>query len=260
MSDYGIFDIQGTDPQKTITKAILERSTFPFSLLCPGLQAQTGRTSIPIDWQNCDAIAARPRKAGVDDGHTHDHGHAGQVGFHPIERRERILGLAWYSGRVTLDLSLESDPELAGEVFMSEGAHMADFFYMTDDMRRQVYNIFHTTDQHIPEGTAIDDSVDYGHGHGWFDVGGYYSWVGEAFMGIFTVTFSDFPVTINFDHPVPPDAEPKLRSALLPQSYFGTKKGWTFHDSHKGVRQDLHWPTRSAAIDAGRQPCRTCKP
>lgn len=47
---------------------------------------------------------------------------------------------------------------------------------------------------------------------------------------------------------------------VVPGPYFGSAGSTRFHDHHVGVRGDLTWPTRAAALAAGRAPCGVCKP
>jgi hypothetical protein len=256
MSEH-VFQLLGTAQQNAIIQDTLDRCTFPFVKLQPGLMASAGRDYIPVDWQDLSRYAAalEAQKAKNGHGHIHEEGDTAD----PVEFRERVLGLAWYSGRVTLEATLVSDPVLAAEVFLSEGAHMVDFFFMTDEHRRAIFNAFHGSEADAPE-----------HGHGWFDVGGYRSWAGEAFMGAFVKAYSDFPVTIPFDHPPTDYAVQRIRQILTPELFpvpekpsndvYGTRRGKVFHDSHKGVPVEVEWPTAEAAVADGRRPCKTCKP
>ena len=190
-----ILVLQGTPGQQQVIRNALARSNFPWDILLPGLRARTGRSHIPVDWMDLSRWTASHAEA---EGLPHAHGDEAHTIEREIDGRNRVLGLAWYAGRVTLDITLERNPELAGEVFMSEGAHMADFFFMTDPMRIAIYNAFHPTHEPLPLDTPIHDGHAPHHGHSWFDVGSYGSWVGEAFMGAFTATYSNFPVTIVF--------------------------------------------------------------
>jgi hypothetical protein len=216
--------------------------------------------------------------------HTHVSDAEGNVG-HPIERvvegRSRILGLAWYSGEVSLDLSLESDPELAAEVLASEGAHMIDFFWLHYNPTAYValWNALHPGTAQDVTG-PIPEEGHVGHGHGWFDSGGYYTWVGESFMGAVVAAFSDLPLTIEFEHPPTAESTAWLRQAFplptLPEpppqppptepgrEVYGVEGSRTYHDSHRGIPREgqsrLTWPSAEQARAAGRQACGVCKP
>lgn len=313
-----VWNLVGTPSQNAIVQDALNRCDFPFQWLEPELRSEVGKTQIPVEWADLSRYGQAnavevPRAAGGHGDHDHGHDERELTHFHVedpetgdkahgIGFRSRVLGLAWYSGKVSLENTLESDPELAKEVFLAEGAHMVDFFYMTEDHRRKVWNAVHDDAADLPEGTPVGNGTDLGHGHGWFDVGGYYSWVGEAFMGLFIKAFSDLPVTINFDHPATPEAAAETRVAFLgtetpeppaedpvvepeqpgtpvppedpiepaptpPEDgggaeapFYGLEGSKVFHDSHKRVAREVEWGTFEEAINAGRTPCKVCKP
>lgn len=237
--------LQGSDDQREIAGSALERCTFPFGSIGGDDRA------IPVEWQDLSRYASTTAEKSLERGHEHIHEN-GDIG-HPIEARNQVLGLAWYSGRVTLDRSLILDPELAGEVLLSEGAHMLDFFWFEDAQRIAVWNALHPDAEDLPLDSPVEDGVILGGSEGWFDVGPYRSWVGEAWMGLFTRAYSDFDVTIPFDRPPTDEAVSHLRKSLTP--YFTTTSG-VVHDQHRGltpVQHLLEIPT-----DARR--CKICKP
>jgi hypothetical protein len=237
------FVLHGTDSQRAIVQAALARCTYPFRSLVPGLQAQKSKTTIPVEWADLSRYAAIVAESKASGGHAHVHEY-GDTG-HPIEARERVLGLAWYSGRISLDLTLEQEPELAGEVLLSEGAHMIDFFAMSDTQRDLIYAAFH--------GGEMTE-----HGHGWWDEGTYREWVGEALMGGVVRAYSDYPVTIPFVHPPTDEAVAGIRRAMTP--YYGLTSSAVVHDQHRGIPAQ-EWFTSVADFTAqGRRPCRVCKP
>ena len=299
-----VWQLVGTVEQNAIIEGVLLRTNFPFERLREGLARETGKSAIPVEWadlsrygQDAAAVTTHDHAVPAGDGHDHEHeenglSHVhftdenGEVG-HGIAYRSRVLGLAWYSGKITMEQSLVDHPELAGEVFLAEGAHMVDFFYMTNDMRIAIWNAVHPEGQHIPAGTNIQDGVDLGHGHGWFDMATYREWVGEEFMGLFVRTFSDLPVTIPFAHGWDEDATDQVRRALLgepepaPQPepippadpeltpepeptpdapFHGLAKSKVFHDSHLGVAEEVTWSSVEEAVADGRRPCGVCKP
>lgn len=311
------WSLRGTAQQNAIIQQALDRCDFPFETF------GEDRT-IPVEWADLSRYSAAPvggdspLEAHAAPGASADHDHDGEfdvlaisaelaeeLGFpaeeerprahgdddhHEGAARERVLGLAWYSGRVTLEQTLVAQPTLAMEVFLSEGAHMVDFFGMTDDHRVGVWNAVHPPHQHLAPGTNIADGMDLGHGHSWFDVGGYYSWVGEAFMGLFVRAFSNIPVTINFNHAATTEASAKVRDIFLPAvedipepepeptpptpepvpepvpepepgPYFGITGSSVYHDSHRGIRRDVEFTSKEHAERAwNRRPCKTCKP
>lgn len=213
----------------------------------------------------------RNKKSEVDD-HEHEElrGHGDQIGHvhieyngdkaHGIEYRHKVLGLAWYSGKVSLDITLINDPELAQEVFLSEGAHMVDFFWMTPTQRQDIFNAFHGSTTNPPD-----------HNHSWFDVGPYNTWVGEAFMGGFIKAFSNIQVSIPFVHEPTPyvaarirdilKSEPTAPTAPTNDAYFSTAAySWFFHRNHAYLPRRVIYDNRDAAVNTGKRPCPFCKP
>jgi hypothetical protein len=233
-----LYVLQGSPAQQALVQQALDRCDFPWELLRLRLQATTGRSTIPVEWADLSRWA---QAEGDAVGH--------QPGVHPLAPRGRTLGLAWYSGKVSLDLSLEAEPELAGEVFLAEAAHMTDFFWMSDAQRAAVYAVFHG-------GQTAE------HGHGWFDVGGYRDWVGEAYMGGFIQAFSDYPVTIAFTHAAPEAIGPQVRQVLGLHLVHGCRVSRLFHRlAHRPCRlPSIRYPHRNAALAVGRRPCPKCNP
>ncbi len=261
-----IWNLQGTENQQRIAREGLAVCDFPFHRLAPQLRSEVGRDSIPVEWADLSRYAATST-AGEAHAHVHEDGDTA----HPIERvvegRRRVLGLAWYSGKVSLELSLEQDERLAHEVLLAEGAHMVDFFYMTDAHRRAVVNALHR-DQ-LPDNTPVVDGQPLGldgHECGWFEVGPYGMWVGEAFMEGFIESFSPVKVTIQLGHPVSPVQAAYIRRALLGPSLVGTSSGKTYHRPTcpfirpSWVMAAHDWPTPVDAERDGRRACRVCRP
>lgn len=259
MEVVGIWSLVGRDAQNAVVRSALARSSFPWDRLKPGLRRAVGREIIPVEWSDLSRYAPA-RAAGGHGGHVEDHhveedGDQGHVLIAEVDGRRAPLGLAWYSGRITLEQSM--DTVLATEVFLAEAAHMVDFFYMTPEMRDAVFLAFH------PGQTKAEA---FGHGHGWFEETGnndYWSWVGEGFMGGFTAAFSDLRPSIGgFVHAVDAAGADRIRRVLLGdiRPVFGSARSLVFHDAHAGIRQDLSWPTAADAAAAGRKPCRICKP
>ncbi len=277
-----VWQLVGTPTQNAIIQRTLDRCDFPFDRLIPGLRARTGRDTIPVEWADLSRWASA---AAAEDHDDHDHGddvlkhfhveEDGDIG-HGVMFRNRVLGLAWYSGKISIEQTLESNPDLAGEVWISEGAHMVDFFYMTDEHRIAVWNSVHPPEQHIPAGTNIEDGVDLSHGHGWFDMASYREWVGEELMGLFVKSFSDFPLTIDFAHTWDIDAIQQVRYALVPEfapqpdpvpptepedaPFYGKANSKVYHDRHKSIHAEVLFASVTEAVAAGRRACRVCKP
>lgn len=249
--------LNGTEPENALVQEALDRCDFPFE--------DYGDAVVPVEWAD---LSRYGRNASAEVALRHHDTHEGE--YDTLEYREQVLGLAWYSGKITLEQDLVDHPSLAMEVFLSEGAHMVDFENiggMTDEERRRIWNAVHSPDQHLSPGTDISNGVDLGHGHGWFDVSTYRSWVGEAWMGLFTKAFSDIPVTIPFDHPPTDAAVAEVRQVFLPEpeapepaSYFGITGSTVYHDTHGGIRRDVRFATEEQAQAAGRRPCKVCKP
>ncbi len=267
-----IFVLRGTPAQIALAEEALNRCSFDWRLLRPGIDAQRGAGyMIPVEWSDLSRFAQRSARASeLVHQHVHENGDTG----HPIEFRQRVLGLAWYSLKISLDLSLERDPELAAEVLLAEGAHMIDFAYLTNSHRIAIWNALHPG-QHedLAPGVSVVDGVVLGSGEGWFDVGDYYSWIGEAWMGLFVKAYSDVTVQIDsFRRKPTPEGIAEVRAVIPPYAapepaptFWGTKRGWTYHrgdvaDLLHRWRRYFSWDTREAAVAAGRRPCRMCKP
>lgn len=204
-----IWDLQGNDQQNTLVIDALARCDFPW-------EQRLTKIPIPVRWE--DLSRFRPEPEGVVElRHGHDHGEE----FDTLEARHQVLGLAWYSGEVWVDLTLAGRPMLAYEVFLSEAAHMFDFFGMTDDERIAVWNAVHDPMFHLEPGTEVTPDGGVFHQahseHGWFDRGQYFDFVGEAFMGLFVRAFApSVPVTIEFpEHPATERAATLVRVHIL---------------------------------------------
>lgn len=267
---YRIFELQGTPSQNAHVKAAIDACDFPFERMIPAIQQQQGRDFIPVEWADLSRYAAQPFRGSGDHDHTHEehdslegewsHSDAaeGDDKAHGVAFRNRVLGLAWYSLKVSLDTSMEADPALAKEVFLSEGAHMIDFTVMTEAQRDTIFAIYHG-------GSTTE------HGHDWFDVGGYYEWVGESFMGGFIKAYAPtIPVTIPFVHDTSEKIGAEIRAVLTPElviveedppdPFFRVSGSKVFHDLHLGVRSDQTFDTYEEAIAAGLRPCKVCRP
>ncbi len=148
---------------------------------------------------------------------------------------------------------------------------MVDFHALTNAHRIAIWNALHPgAEQDIPADVPVADGVDLGHGHSWFDVGGYYEWLGEAWMGLFVRAFSPYPVTINFSHPPTDEAIAAVRALFLPPavvpSVRGKARSAVYHraDAHpwwfRLPGRTVDWSTAADARAAGRRPCRLCRP
>ncbi len=237
--------LEGTPEQNLLVASALNRCTFDYTQVALDIQ-------VPVNWEDLRVYGSVVTNAAEAEVHPHVHVN-GDVG-HPIEVRSQVLGLAWYSGRVTLDYSLINTPELAAEVFLSEGAHMLDFFWMTDYDRMVIWNALHPDQEDLPLTTNVEDGIPLGStGEGWFDVGPYRSWIGEAWMGLFTKAYSNVPVTIPFNRTPNLEAVLYTRKNLTP--CFSSRTG-IVHDQHRGITPVKYHPE----LDPGMRTCGVCKP
>lgn len=194
-----VFDIRGTEHQRSLVEAALARCDFPFERLTAGLRQQWNKDTISVEWADLDTTSSVVLEVGRA-------GRAHRVKPN-VESRDRVLGTAWTDGRIYIDYSCESDPELAAEVFLSEAAHQVDFFYLTDDDREAIWDIYHD---------AAGDIGD--HGHNWFDEGAYETWVGESLMAGFTRAYSDVHISLSqFTHVTTDEVARELREAITPE-------------------------------------------
>jgi hypothetical protein len=263
----GVWNLVGNDQQNALVEQAIRRCDFDWTLLLPGI-AREGKTSLRVEWADLSRYAA-------GDGKGHEHVHDGDAVAHPIERevegRRRVLGLFYLPPymKVVLDVGLERDPLLAQEVFLAEGAHAADYAYMTPEHRRLFTNSVHT--QQLPPGADTSDGVAFnldGHTCSWFDVGSYGWWTGEAFMEGFIEATSDVPVTINLNHPVGPEDRTVIRQFLgidAPEPtanrvYRARPRSKVVHDTHKPLEPLKWFDSLAAAQAAGLRACRVCRP
>lgn len=281
-----MFDLSRLTPsQRQIIEGALADWKFDPENLRPGLKRETGRSAIPVEFIDLSRYgqATASRAAGDhasephDHANGHDHSHdsgdhvhvtdpqTGDVG-HGILHRSRVLGLAWYSGKVSIEKTLESDPALAREVFNAEGAHMLDFFWMTDDDRAKIASSLHA------DGNWQHDD------HSWFEERGdqdYYDWPGETFMDLFILAATpDKPsMAMRWTHPVTAKAVEVCRQVLQrgfksapgagTAEAWGAKRSFVYHtyDHIKTLRPDnapVTWATISEASRSGRRKCQVC--
>lgn len=267
-----IFDLSQLRPrEQQITHDALKRCTFPWDLLLPKLKQTKQKNQIPVEWADLSRYMAEATVTSSTD-HQHMHVyHSGDqahvltrsVPLHtqhrvmaehglPLAYRQRVLGLAWYSGKISIAAELVEEPTLAQEVMLAEGSHMVDFFYMTDEHRKELFKVFHS-------------GSDAPHGHEWFDNASYWDDVGEAFMAGFCYAYSDLiPDDSSFSHRATPAIGQQIRSILTPQAFddpfFATRRSKVFHDEHHTLSRQITFPTYKQAAASGRRPCGTCKP
>jgi hypothetical protein len=251
-NDYRPFDFSGlTEHQEMIIREAIDRTTFNFPALIPGLEAQVRRQSIPVLFSDLSRFQVRKHGGGHD---TPDDAH---TITRTIDARRQVLGLAYYMGKVVIEQTLESRPALAMEVFLAEGAHMVDFFFMTPEHREKVFALYHQGDL-----TA--------HDHGWFEETGnddYWSWVGESFMYGFIAAFSTIPGTDdNFTHQTTPVIGAQIRLVLQPpnpiirriKSTIVHRLG-SWHERQINDAFQESFASLSAAEAFGFRKCKTCR-
>lgn len=260
-----VWELVGDSHQNGTVMEALMQCDYPFERLREGLR-RVGRETIPVEWVDLTSWGAGMLVMDKEgDAHVHNHE---SWEYDMLAARGRVLGLAWYAGKVSLDLTLMGNKALAMEVFLSEGAHMVDFFdpEFTDEVRQAIFNLYHTGDPAVAPAE---------HGHGWFDVGTYREFVGEAFMGGFIRAFAPgIPVTIPFAHETTPTVASGIRRLLvedpLPKvAVFRFPSGrWrgvyhTPEHARKINRQGGGDPvevTRDQAEERGTRPCLVCDP
>lgn len=209
-----LFLLTGTEAQHALVQRAIDRCDFDFDKCIPSV-AREGKEHVRVDWEDLSRYSSSDANA---EG-AHDHIHDGKAVGHPIERvvdgRRRVLGLFYLPPytRIVLDSSLSG--ELAQEVFLAEGAHLADYHFMDAADRRAFVNLIHT--QQLPADAPVHDGAAFnldGHQCSWFDVNTYAWWCGEAFMEGFIEGTSDIPVTINLAHPVGAEDRAAIRRFL----------------------------------------------
>jgi hypothetical protein len=189
-----VFDLRGTEAQRALTQAALDRCDFPWVRLLPQLLSEAGRDRLVIEWAD---LATQPRQLARQHGAPPERIRPGAT------MRERVLGEAWTDGLTRIDISVQPDPELAHEVILSEVAgHQVDFFLLTEDHRRAITEAYHPTgpDEHV-----------------WFDKGAYETWIGEALMAGGTRAYSDVTVSLTqFVHATTDDVARRIRRIITP--------------------------------------------
>lgn len=230
------------------------------------------RKPIPISWGNLndgtllvgaskDRIATHP--------HIHDmDGNLGHGISRPsVEGRLMIAGVFWSDGRIKIDTSLENRPSVAREVLSAEIAHAVDYgMPFTDQHKALLTKLLHGggTDQH-----TWWERQNYG--------SEYYSLVGEAWMALFTHSYSGMtPWQDPFLHKSTKAMAPQVHTILGVQPILQTSKvyslrgykifhlrthlvsSWLADPKTRGRVQE--WPNAVNAVANGKVPCRVCKP
>lgn len=240
------WNLTGTEAQKAIAAEAFRRIKFDFVLL-------TQLPGVPeLGWDNLNAGAyARAVANAVEHAKAHGANTHGKDLPHPLIRkgedgRSFTLGLIYTrSGRIYLDVSLESDPDLAMEVLGMEAFHAVDIFLpMTDDQRNELLRRW-------AKGGTWWEVSDYSREY--FQLGG------EAFMYEGLGAYSDFDLGPNpFLHNEGVGPEDVRRILGIPRTdapvTFGKSKVYHKVDHYE---RKVGKPVLSVA---GLRPCRVCKP
>jgi hypothetical protein len=224
----------------------IDAGSFPWSKLVPGILRDVGRDHIPTQLSDLSRYGARA--AGE---HSHDHSHDHDE-VHVLEARGRVLGLFWTDYRIECDQSLRGD--LLAEVLWSEAAHAIDQAMLTDPQRFEIIDALH------PEGPDEHtwwEKLDYG--------GEYTTLIGESAMEIIVRAYTPLTATINLHHEVTPHVIEVARRILTPPMvkpapFFGLARSSVVHAEHRGIEKQVGWTSLREALDAGRRPCRVCRP
>lgn len=164
---------------------------FPFKRM----RRTTGKR-VPVTVSDISRYASTLDADGVH-GHPHHGSEHGHLLGDPA--RKAALGLYWLptaahpAGRVEVDVALmpgggRAHPELAVEVFLAEAAHAVDYGALTRTQRASLYALLHDTPDHPHHGPVQTEMGpdDWFEGHD----GGYWSWPGERWMGLFMAAFA----------------------------------------------------------------------
>ncbi len=190
---------EGTAAQQAIIGQAKDRIHFPWDRL-------TQYTRVLVGWMNLNtaaqlelvaktlsastgkrpgsALEEHPHDPAKIPGHIHEtdaEGNEGHGILRYVEGRWMIAGMFWSDGRIYIDISLESQPAVAQEVFSAECAHLVDYgLPLTDQMKAELGKLFH------PGGADT---------HTWWERQSYgseyYTLMGEGFMAMFTHAYSD---------------------------------------------------------------------
>ena len=240
-----VWDLTGTSQQQEIVKGALDKIMFPWGKL----RLPTAPVEIGWDYLN---------------GQVRQHGNKHE-GAEPlmgmIDGRKYILGVFYPGiGSIYIDNALVNYPGAAQTTVSAEIAHSADEFFMTDAMRQQVMKLVDIENYEDTWWEKVDYNTEY------------FTLVGEGFMQMFTLAYSDiiFIGAEAFSHRITAEQAPEIRrilgiertDAAQPiQNYFAKTGSTIFHDTHKNkYATTITFATREDAINAGLKPCKVCKP
>ena len=181
-----VFELKGTVDQNQIVVEALDRIKFPFQRL-----AFPNGFAI-IGWANLNGQTA---SVGEMPSRQHGGSHAphgvdsdAEAIEGEIEGRKYILGVFYpHNGNIYIDNALVNYPAVAQGTVSAEIAHAVDYFLpLTDAMKTDLSTLVHG-------GDATD------HGHSWWERvsygSEYFTLVGETFMHMFTLAYSDMELS-----------------------------------------------------------------
>lgn len=163
LDSLGVFDLSAMDPAgRAVVESAVSRCSFDFTRLLPQMKSEGGITAIKVRWAALDkgVLAETPLLEGATE-----------------EAADEVL----------ISQAIKDKPDDAAEAFLSECAHLVDFYLLSTANRREVVDAFPNL------GTPERDS--------WFEGAEYWEQVGEAFMNAFMLAYSDFtPDQSKFTH------------------------------------------------------------
>jgi hypothetical protein len=116
----GIFKLNGTKKQNAIIQQAIDRCTFPWDLLLPGLK-KAKVSAIQVTWEKMGS---------------------------------GTLGWASPDGQIAINRSISGDQ--AQSTFLLEFGHQIDFFYLTPAMRKAIFLTWHPeADKHQWFGNTV---------------------------------------------------------------------------------------------------------
>jgi hypothetical protein len=244
------WNLTGTENQKMIARLALEEIKFPWDRLTalPGTPELGWRDLNPGMGGLWSAEAPRHHEGHHPAGEDRPDGLEGE-----IDGRRWTMGLIYtQSGRIYLDVRLESQPEVAMAVIAAEVAHAVDFFLpMTDEQRDELLRLWGHP------GTTWWEVFDYGDEY--FRIGG------EAFMHEFVAAFTDldFGDKTPFLHDAGVEPEDVRRILGIQRTDAQPPAAYKHFPPSKVYHRMSHYPAKiggTLSDPTGFRPCKVCKP
>ncbi len=237
------FSLTGTDIQNAIIAAAIDRIKFPFERIkFPNGMCQIGWRDLnpPHKYRNIEM--------------------GGEPLIGSFDGRKYTLGVFYPSnGNIFADNALVAHPELAQSTVSAEMAHSVDeFLPLTDEQREKLIKL-----------TSYGETTEV---HTWWEKqdyeAEYFTLVGEAFMQMFTVAYSDIPFgnAASFHHTLKQEQVNEFLSIMgiqrtdyvAPNKFMGYGKSLVYHTLK-------HYPLNNGREIFGTmfkdyRPCKICKP